>query len=333
MDTDQKKPEDSNNNPIEGESLEAQTLDSSASDVIDASNGQVKAGADGNGKPPKQQIKGFFGKINIYLLLFVFVIIIAIVVTGISYLRSKSVEQKQTQIVTEPLSQEALDQLRQTDVKVGDPKQVLSVESNAVFAGRVLIRGGLEVAGEIKSTSPLSVNGLTVTGNTILSETQASVLQVTSNATIQGQLNVQNNLSVSGSGSFGGSLTASKLNVENLQINGDLQFTRHLDAGGGSPSKSDGTALGAGGTSSVSGTDTAGTVAINTGGGTSAGCFVTVTFNQKYNDTPHVVITPVGIAGGSVNYYISRNTTSFSICTANAAPSGQSFAFDYIVVD
>lgn len=317
------------------DTLENQTTMVEASDQSSSQQGATEPQKnDKKKKSSRSPINGITGRLNIYLLLFIFVIIIAAVVTGVSFLSNQKNQQAEEKTVkTEPLSQEALDQLRQTDVKVGDPKQILSVESNAIFAGRVLVRGGLEVAGELKAGSPLTLPGLTVSGNTILNEAQASLLQVTGTATIQGQLNVQNNLSVSGSGSFGGTLTAGKLNVQDLQINGDLQFTRHLDAGGGTPSKTDGSALGSGGTASVSGTDTAGTVAVNTGGGTSPGCFVTITFNQKFNSTPHVVISPVGIAGGSVDYYLNRSGTSFSICTANAAPVGQSFAFDYIVID
>lgn len=311
------------------DSLEAQTT------VVEDGNTPPPPETSKKEKPKKRSpIKGLAGRFNIYLLLFVFVIVIAGVVTAISFLRSKQVEnESKTTVKTEPLSQEALDQLRQTDVKVGDPKQILSVESNAVFAGRVLIRGGLEVAGEIKAGSPLNLPGITVSGSSVLNELQATLLQVTGNATVQGQLSVQNNLAVSGSGSFGGTLTAARLNIQDLQINGDLQFTRHIDAGGGTPSKADGTALGSGGTSSISGTDTAGTVAINTGGGTSPGCFATITFTQRYNGTPHVVVTPVGSAGGAVDFYINRSSSNFSICTSNAAPAGQSFAFDYIVID
>ena len=102
--------------------------------------------------------------------------------------------------------------------------------------------------------------------------------------------------------------------------------------GGGTPGKTDGTALGGGGTASISGTDTAGTVNINTGGGTVAGCFVTIGFTQNFS-SPHVVITPVGSAAAGINYYINRTNSGFSICTTNAAPVGQSFAFDYVVID
>lgn len=294
-----------------------------------------------SGERPKPQAKrGRFSPrrvldhVNIYLLLFILIILLAIVITVVSVIQNRKANQElQTQITTEPLSQEALDQLRQTDVKVGDPKQILTVEANAIFAGKVLIRDSLEVAGEIKAGGPLTLPGLNVSGQTNLNQVQASQLQLAGNAIFQGQVAIQNNLSVSGSGSFGGTLTAASLNIQNLQINGDLQFTRHIDAGGGTPNRSNGTALGGGGTSSVSGTDTAGTVAINTGSNPGPGCFATITFAQRFNGTPHIAITPVGSSAANLNYYINRSNTEFSICTTNAAPGGQSFAFDYVAID
>jgi hypothetical protein len=316
------------------DSLEAQTttVESGDTPATGAAAPQPEDGKKGKKKGPR--VGGIAGRFNIYLLGFIFVLVVAGVVTGISILRSKQLSQQaETQIITEPLSKEALEQLRQTDVKVGDPKQILSVESNAVFAGRVLVRGGLEVAGELKAGTQLTLPGLTVTGNTTLGAVQANTLQVAGNTTLQGQVSIQNNLTVAGNGTFGGTLSAAALNIQTFQVNGDLQFSRHIDAGGGTPGKTDGSALGSGGTSSVSGTDTAGTVAINTGGGPGPGCFVTVNFTQRFNSTPHVVITPVGSAAGGLNYYINRSATNFSVCTASAAPAGSSFAFDYIVID
>lgn len=284
-------------------------------------------------KPRKNIFKSFARRFNIYLLLFIVVLIIAGVVSAVSFMKSNQANQDNQQIVTEPLSEDALKQLRQTDVKIGDPKQILSVESNAIFAGKVLIRDSLEVAKEIKAGGGLSSSGISVSGNSILNQVQASGLQVGGNTTIQGQLAVQNNLTVTGSGSFGGSLTAARLNIQDLQINGNLQIARHIDAGGGTPGKSDGSALGGGGTSSVSGTDTAGTVSLNTGGNPGAGCFITVNFSQRFNDTPHVVITPVGSNAANLSYYINRGSTNFSICATNSPGGGQNLSFDYIVID
>lgn len=284
-------------------------------------------------KKKKPIVKGLAGKLNVYLLGFILVILVAGIVTFISYQRSKDAERKDAETVsTTPLSEEDLEKLRQTDVKVGDPKQILSVESNAIFAGKVLIRDSLEVAGQIKVGGPLNLPGISVSGSSIFDQVQVNNLQISGSATVQGQLTVQSNAAVSGNLTVGGTLSAARLNIEVLQINQDIQLARHIDAGGGTPGKSDGTALGGGGTASISGTDTAGTVNINTGGGTVAGCFVTISFTQSFS-APHVVITPVGSAAAGLNYYINRTNSGFSICTTNAAPVGQSFAFDYIVID
>lgn len=283
--------------------------------------------------PKPNKVKQFFSRFNIYLLLFLLALLLGSVVVGASYLQSKKTEKAGLKgVVTEPLSEKSLEQLKNADVTVGDPKQILSVESNAVFAGQVLLRGNLEVAGQIKAGGPLNLNGLTVGGNSTFGDVQASQLQISGNATVQGQLAVQSGLTVSGSGSFGGTLTAARLNIQQLQVSGDIQFTRHIDAGGGTPNLSYGSALGGGGTSSISGTDTAGTVVINTGGGTSAGCFASINFIQRFA-SPHIVITPIGPTGAALNYYVNRTSTSFSICTTNAAPAGSSFAFDYTVID
>ncbi len=271
--------------------------------------------------------------LNIYLLGFALVLVLAVVVTFIAYSRNKKEEKKQASLITEPLSQEALDQLKQTDVRVGDPKQILSIESNAIFAGKVLIRDDLEVAGQLKLGGPLELPGISVTGASTFNQVQAKDLQIAGNGKIQGQFSVEQNLTVGGSLSVAGPLTAAQLTIQNLQVGGDLQLAKHIDAGGGTPGISRGSALGGGGTTSVSGTDTAGTVNVNTGGGPGPGCFATLTFTQAFGSTPHVVITPVGGAGASVNYYVNRSSTGFSICTTNSASAGQSFAFDYIVID
>jgi hypothetical protein len=61
--------------------------------------------------------------------------------------------------------------------------------------------------------------------------------------------------------------------------------------------------------------------------------FVTVNFLQRYGSTPRVIITPVGSAAGSIQYYVNRDTGSFSIGSSSPPPAGASFAFDYFVVN
>lgn len=271
--------------------------------------------------------------INIYLLAFILLIVLAGILTYLGYQRNKTEEQKQEELLTEPLSTDALEQLKQTDVKVGDPKQILTIESNAIFSGNVLIRDSLEVAGKLKVGEPLEVSGITVSGASNFDQLKSNGLDVSGNAAIQGQVSIQQGLTVGGNLNVAGSLSASKLTINNLEVSGDLAINKHITAGGGTPSRSGGSALGGGGTTSISGNDTAGTVNINTGGGASAGCFVTVTFANSYSSTPHVVITPVGSAGGNIDYYVNRSSSGFSICTSTPPGSGKSFAFDYIVIN
>lgn len=325
--------------PEEGNSLEnPTTLDDSSSTTDEETENKDGITDTTHGAEVKKKNRVLRGiskitNFNIYILLFVLMVILGLAITIVSYQKDKKEEEKKDALLTETLSQETLDQLKQTDVRVGDPKKILSIESNAIFSGTVLVKESLEVAGQLKIGGTLNVPGITVSGASTFDQIKVAGLEVAGNTSVQGQLAVQQGLTVGGNLSVGGSLSAAQLTLDGLQLNGDLSFTRHVITGGGNPGKSDGGSLGSGGTSSVSGTDTAGTVNINTGGGPGAGCFVTVFFVNKYNSTPSVIITPVGSAAAGINYYINRTSTSFSICTANSPPAGQSFAFDYHVFE
>lgn len=287
---------------------------------------------------PKNESRkvGFLQKVlshvNVYLLMFIFLLLIAGVVVIVTYLAGKNAQK--TEIATQSLSSETLKELAANDVTVGQPKQVLSVQSNAVFAGKVLIRDRLEVAGPIQVGGALNVPGITVSGNSVFESIQVNKdLVVAGNTSFQGQLSLQKGLSVNGGGTFSGPLSAPQISTNSLQLNGNLNLTRHLAVGGATPSRSNGPALGGGGTVAVSGSDIAGSVNINTGSGPGAGCFVTVNFTTRYNTTPKVIITPIGDAAGSLNYYVNRSASSFSICTANSPPPLASFGFDYFTVE
>lgn len=270
---------------------------------------------------------------NIYLLLFVMLVLFSIVLSVAVYLQSKQGKVDNKGLTSQSLSPDSLKQLANSDVTVGDPKQVLTVQSNAIFAGQALIRGDLEVAGKLKVGSSLSLKGITVSGQSVFDELQITKnLSVAGNAAIQGQLTAQS-LAVTGSGTFGGTITAGNVATNSLTLNGTLRLTHHIVAGGATPSRSNGSALGGGGTASVSGSDSAGSVNINTGSSPPAGCFITVNFRTVYNSTPRVVISPVGSEAGKLQYYVNRTTSNFSICTASAPAGGKSLGFDYIIFE
>jgi len=277
-------------------------------------------------------LKRLLKKMNIYLLIFILLLIVAGAIAVSVYLSSK--KSQDTTVPTQTLTSDTLKQLATSDVTVGQPKQILKVQSNATFAGKVFIRDSLEVAGPIQVGGSINVPGITVSGDSIFEQIQINKgLNVQGDTSMQGQLSVQKNLTVAGSATFGGPISAPSLTVNSLQLNGNLSLTKHFAVGGATPSRSNGDALGNGGTTAVSGSDIAGSINVNTGSGAAAGCFVTVNFSTKYNSTPRVIITPIGAAASSVGYYVNRSTTSFSVCATNNPPSSASFGFDYFIVE
>lgn len=309
--------------------------------VEDASDGGVRAAPSENGQAPTADARPPLGRrivkkirrhLNVYLLLFVLILMVAagiLVVTALS----DDEETKAPTIANQSLSTDALKQLANTDTTVGDPKQILNVQSNAVFAGKVLVRGSLDVAGQINVGGALSLPGIVVSGDSQFDQVQINKgLNLGGDMSIQGQLVVRKNVSISGSGTFGGTVSAPQISTNTLQLVGDLNLTKHVIGGGVTPGRSIGGALGTGGTGSVSGSDTGGTINLNTGSGTAAGCLITVNFSQRYDNVPHVVITPIGSAAAGLDYYVNRTTSSFSICGLNAATPNASFGFDYIVI-
>lgn len=328
--------------PADTSSLESPDSDANALETPEPGGSQTvdATSTTGTSGPPEPQphpkkggIKSLLRRFNFYLLLFIFILIIAGGILMVAYFQSKAASKTST-LKTQTLTQNTLNQVANSDATVGNTQQVLNVQSSAVFAGKVLVRQDLEVAGSLRIGGTVGLTNLTVAGTTQLGQVQVNKdLSIAGDNAIQGAVTIGKSLQVSGSGNFSGPLSAPQITTSNFSLNNDLTLTHHIVAGGGTPGRSSGSALGSGGTSSVSGSDTAGAVTINTGSSPPAGCFVTVNFTQKYNNTPHILLTPVGSGAGGLAYYVNRTSTGFSICDATAPPSGTSFAFDYFVID
>lgn len=292
------------------------------------------SGGDGISKAKKASpIKRLFQRFNVYLLAFIFLLVLGGVYAGITYLGSKKVPEQPT-VATQELTQETLEQLAKGDATVGNATSVLNVQSNAVFAGQVLIGGDLNVAGTLKLGKPLSVPEITVSGTSNLATVQISTLQVAQDVTVQGNTVLQKNLNVGGSADFNGSVRTGNLSATNLTLSGTGAFTLNgrIVAGGATPSRTPGGALGSGGTVTNSGADMAGIVNINTGGGGGNGCFVTINFTTKFNVPPYIALTPASADAATVDYYILRTTNNFQVCAVGAA-SSKNMSFTYIVFD
>lgn len=281
----------------------------------------------------RKGLKHFFRAVNIYLLLFILIILIAAVILVVVYRKNKTTQVDTSTINGQSLSNDAIKKLSNTDTTIGDAKQILNVESNAVFTGKVLIRDSLDVAGTIRVGGPLTLPGITVAGNSSFDQVTANKVNVSGDTSISGNLNLQKNVTVSGGATFGGALSAPQLNIEKLQLSQDIQLNRHIDAGGGTPRISSGSGVGGGGTASVNGTDTAGTVTVNTGSNPPAGALATVTFVVPFAATPHVVVSPIGSGGANIGVYLTRTSTGFTIASSIPAAGSTSFSFDYIVID
>jgi len=306
-------------------------------DTLDAGpmpEAELGGGAPAPPEPPDRPRgwRRFFGFSNKFLAIFVILLVGVSLITYFGLNAAKKSNSSNTNKAASLTSQQLASISGSTTV-VGDAQQTLDVQSNSVFEGSVLLRNNLNVAGTIKVGGGLSLPSVTVGGVSSFGQAQINgTLSVAGDTNLQGQVTLEKNLSVSGSGSFG-SLSAGTLTISSLQLTGDLTISRHLAFSGGTPSRSNGPALGSGGTASVNGSDSGGTVTINTGGSPPAGCFVTINFIQKFNSTPRVIISPSSAAAGTLDYYTTRSTTSFSICSNSAPAAASNYVFDYIVFD
>ncbi len=284
---------------------------------------------------PVSPIKKLLKRINIYLLMFILIVVIAGVISAVMYLNSTKTPDA-PDIKSQQLTTEALKQLANTDASVGNSSQTLTIQGNTVIAGQTLMRGNLNVAGNLQTGGTIQAPGITISGSANLGDTQINSLQVATNFAVQGTTTVRD-LNVSGTSSFSGPMTASQITTSKLILSGNatLQIPNHISFTGPSPNRSsiNNAVLGSGGTASINGSDTTGTINISTGGGPTAGCFLQLAFAQAFTNEPHVLVSPIGQAAGQLEFYVTRSKTGFSLCTANAAAANQAFAFDYFVTN
>ncbi len=249
------------------------------------------------------------------------------------------------------ISAEALDQVGVNRSVVGGSGIELTVNPDARFAGKVQIGGDVSVAGQLKLNSKFSATDASLAkldaGDTSLNQLNvngdatASTLNLRRDLSVAGTtrfqgdvvltrlLTVNNSANVAGNLAVGGSLSVGNFQTRSLVSDTTITLGGHFITRGSAPNVGPGPALGANGTVSISGSDTAGTVAANVGTGSGGGVLANIAFRQQYSSTPRVVVTAVGAGLGSV--YVSRTSGGFSIGVNGSIPPG-GYAFDYIVV-
>ena len=282
-------------------------------------------------QPASSPLSFILSRVNVYMA----VLILLILLTGGAIAFAVMHNKKATNLNSansQNLSSSELAQLEGSNASVGGAETNLTVQSDATFNGSVLVKNGLSVAGALRVGGSLSLPGLTVTGTSVFDQIQANSIRIASSIVDQGSLTVQQGLSVAGNSNFSGTVSVGALTTSNLQLNGDLNISHHIVGGGGVPGLSDGNALGNGGTASVTGTDTAGKVTINTGNNDTSGCYANITFSAPFTNTPAVILTPTNQAGAALQYYVTPSAGGFSVCSATTPGSGQTFTYDFIVI-
>jgi cytoskeletal protein RodZ len=307
---------------------------SEGNDKDTAASGGEDAGAPKSPKPKQKGIKRLLGFFNVYLLAFIFLLIVGGAVFAVYYLNSQKTP-KTPAVAVEDLSEETLNEIaNEGQASIGSSDLLLNVKSNAIFAGQILAQGDVNIAGNLQLGKGLSIPALTVSGQSNLGTAQANQLSVANGIIVTGQATFQQGINVTGSSNIA-TLTSGRITTSSLTLSGTgaLELNNHIIVNGPAPSRSMSGAVGSGGSGSVSGSDTAGVVHINTGQGTSAGCMITISFTQRYNSAPNVIISPSSPGAGRTAFYVTSTNASFSICAADPAPTGSVLDFNYFVVE
>ncbi len=183
------------------------------------------------------------------------------------------------------------------------------------------------------TTNQLVITPETLFKNNVLVDRN---LEVNGNATFRGSSTTAGNAVVGGSLSVGGQLSAGSinvgaLNVTNLVASGNLTFGGHIIPSGSTPIARASSAS-SGGSVTVTGNDTAGTVTIAMGEGQlQIGELAIITFRTTFTGTPKVQITPITGDTAALRYYATRSADHFTINTVSLPTRDTNYTFDYHV--
>ena len=239
-------------------------------------------------------------------------------------------------VKVQSLSPADIAKLSQVGNQLGTSNQVLTIGANTVFSSKVNVGSNLTIAGPLNANGPTSLSTINVSGQSNLTN-----LAISQALQVKGLTNAQAGLSVVGLSSLSGDLTvsgavsvgalsATTISAKAIQLNGPFTVG-HLVSSGANLSSSSGASIGSGGTTNISGNDTAGTVNINIGTGASAGTLVSVAFKSAFGGVVHVMLTPRSAAAASASYYTTPSASGFTINTASAPGTG-TLSFDYFVI-
>ena len=298
--------------------MSPESQDQSDYDNLEASSLEVvQEGASPNPEPVITR-RRFSVKKNRRLVMVILIIILLLGLSGAGLLFVKSLSDSNqpannVTINTQSLDNGTLNQL--TNNLNGEVKEQLTISPNTIFKNNAVVQGSAEVSKDLTVAGKVDIQGAT---------------SIRDNLTVGRALSVGNSLTVNGL------ITAASLNVgsiaiSSINISGNLVFGGHLVPNGSTPSARTSAAAG-GGSVTISGNDTSGTIVIKTGSsGLVAGEIAIITFRSAFSTTPKVQLTPVSEAGSSLRYYATKTANFFTINTGNAAAPNTPYTFDYLI--
>jgi hypothetical protein len=258
---------------------------------------------------------------------------------------SNTTSQKEVTISTD-----VLDKLGVSRNPIDNLGTELVIGPKSTFKNSVTINGDTSIAGQLNLNGTLSASSvnfadmqasnavltnLNVNGDgTLTNLNLRKDLEVAGSTKLQGAvtiyqlLTINNNVNVLGNLSVGGSLSTRYFQASSLISDTTLTIGGHIITRGDAPSVQKGDGLNYIDTVSISGNDTSGTVAVNVGTGSRTGILASITFVNRFGNTPHVIVTAVG--SGASDVYVNRNANGFSIGVSSITSGGH--AFDYIVM-
>lgn len=247
--------------------------------------------------------------------------LIAGIILGITSITTKKTN-KTIVINTQSLGNGTLNKITSQINGKGATSTQLTISLNTLFENNVSVQGTLNNNGDLNVGGNFSVKG---------TSSLLGSLSTNGNLAVKGSGNIAGNLSVSGLISAT-SLSVGSITISTINLSGDMNISGHIIPAGPSPAVAASTAA-SGGTVSISGNDTAGTVTIVEGnaGNKLAGELAIITFHKPFATTPKVQLTPVNAASAQLNYYVSQSPTFFTIECASVPVSGATYTFNYLV--
>jgi len=286
--------------------------------------------------PKKSSFSSLTKRANSVAGVIIMLVVILLAGAGVGYLVATSHPKANTTTTPQvsTLTPDQISKLTDVGTSLGNTNQVLTIGANSLFKSNLSVNGDTTVGGKFSANGTVTLGQLNITGATAATAlTVGGDLLVNGAETVQKSLTVFNLLAVNGGLNVSGTasvnaLNASSISTRNISISGPLTIG-HLVTQGPAPAISGGS-VGGGGTVSISGNDTAGTVNINTGSGPTTGVLASITFRASFSSTPHISLTPITSDAAGAAYYVTRAASGFAI-HINSPVGGATYGFDYIV--